>query len=223
MYPGLGNDEVDELQLVLKRSFINRTGGNVNLVTTLEPMASQDRFAFNPVTVRRIASAPDIADLSWEPVPGAVRYEVYAADRAGQPLSADPFAATTETAVELDASRPDVGRSYAVVTIDGEGRRHGVHGLGIGPPRYVALGDSFSAGEGLPNFEPDTNGEVNDCHRSLASYSRLLSEDRDLASRLLPSELRACSGATTFDFFDPQAAGQAKQRDYARSSQRWSR
>lgn len=58
---------------------------------------------------------------------------------------------------------------------------------------YVALGDSFSAGEGVPAFTPpsDTNG----CHRSQqGSYPVILPQ---LVGSLRLSAFRACSGATT--------------------------
>lgn len=59
---------------------------------------------------------------------------------------------------------------------------------------YVALGDSFSAGEGVPDFSvpSDTNG----CHRSLHAYPIQLSE---IVGSLRLAAFRACSGATTED------------------------
>ncbi|MGH7196676.1 MAG: SGNH/GDSL hydrolase family protein [Candidatus Saccharimonadales bacterium] len=60
---------------------------------------------------------------------------------------------------------------------------------------YVALGDSFSSGEGVEPFisPSDTNG----CHRSEKAYAKLL--DDNPASRLNLSAFVACSGATTGD------------------------
>ena len=78
--------------------------------------------------------------------------------------------------------------------------------------KYVALGDSFSAGEGLPPFfEPDYEfigwGDV-DCHRSTAAYSTLIRDPRRPTKTLYQEDRRshvpdtqwgfqACSGATT--------------------------
>lgn len=60
---------------------------------------------------------------------------------------------------------------------------------------YVALGDSFSSGEGVPEFEDGTGSYGFDrCHRSLRSYSRLISSDANVPSKV---EFRACSGANT--------------------------
>lgn len=76
--------------------------------------------------------------------------------------------------------------------------------LNVTPPssselEYVALGDSFSSGEGVEEgatlFIPpsDTNG----CHRSLSAYPMLLNQDATLNLNLSPENFRACSGATT--------------------------
>jgi hypothetical protein len=61
---------------------------------------------------------------------------------------------------------------------------------------YVALGDSYAAGEGLPPYEPGTDTATDQCHRSLHySYPRLLQAGP------LPQFDRltdvACSGAMT--------------------------
>ncbi len=63
---------------------------------------------------------------------------------------------------------------------------------------YVALGDSYSAGEGVEPFitPSDTNG----CHRSHAAYAKLLDESPGLNLEL--SAFVACSGATTASLQD---------------------
>lgn len=61
------------------------------------------------------------------------------------------------------------------------------------PVNYVALGDSFSSGEGVPPFIAGTDDAYNTCHRSTSAYSVLL--DKDLSINL--QSFRACSGATT--------------------------
>lgn len=57
---------------------------------------------------------------------------------------------------------------------------------------YVALGDSFSSGEGNPPFE---TGTEDTCHRSSFAYPRLLESSKYL--RL--TEFAACSGAISSD------------------------
>ncbi len=65
------------------------------------------------------------------------------------------------------------------------------------PQEYVALGDSFSSGEGVVPFEDGTDTPYNTCHRSLYAYARLLSQDPNTALSLKNGGFQACSGATT--------------------------
>ena len=61
---------------------------------------------------------------------------------------------------------------------------------------YVALGDSFSSGEGVPPFLPpsDTNG----CDRATRAYAMLLDQDPELSLNLKTLlSFTACAGATT--------------------------
>ncbi len=61
---------------------------------------------------------------------------------------------------------------------------------------YVAMGDSFSSGEGVEPFVPGTGSTgVNECHRSEEAYPFLLEDDMDLNLNL--TVFAACSGATT--------------------------
>lgn len=72
---------------------------------------------------------------------------------------------------------------------------------------YVALGDSFSSGEGAGGYAPPTNirGQ-NVCHRSEYAYpERLGSSPRQpvfLAGRSVSLQFWACSGATTANVVD---------------------
>lgn len=59
---------------------------------------------------------------------------------------------------------------------------------------WVALGDSYSSGEGNPPFDAGTDVSGNRCHRSPRAWPRLLGADRRLA----------CSGATIDDLFGGQ-------------------
>jgi virginiamycin B lyase len=63
------------------------------------------------------------------------------------------------------------------------------------PVNYVALGDSYSAGQGIPGtFLPGTDGSGDFCHRSSAAYSEVISQ-----ARSLPLNFWACDGAQTAD------------------------
>ena len=70
-----------------------------------------------------------------------------------------------------------------------------------GRTRYVALGDSYSSGEGNPPYLPGTDTSRNKCHRSLNSY----------VYRLVPRSVRlvhvACSGALIYDMNNHNFAG----------------
>ena len=60
--------------------------------------------------------------------------------------------------------------------------------------KYVAMGDSFSSGEGNPSFETGTDeGGLNECHRSPLAYPRLLEDELEFET----TAFVACSGATT--------------------------
>lgn len=61
---------------------------------------------------------------------------------------------------------------------------------------YVALGDSFSSGEGVPIFIPPSDTGSNDCHRSYDAYPVLM-HWTNAALRL--RAFRACSGASSYD------------------------
>jgi hypothetical protein len=70
---------------------------------------------------------------------------------------------------------------------------------------YVALGDSFSSGEGVPPFRSPS--DKNGCHRSTGAYPEILSGAQSTGLHLLPypspkstrppTTFVACSGATT--------------------------
>jgi hypothetical protein len=66
----------------------------------------------------------------------------------------------------------------------------------IGPPKYVALGDSYSSGEGVPPFYGDSATPGDECHRSYLAYPFGI---------LFPGvslnydEFLACSGAKTIN------------------------
>ena len=62
-------------------------------------------------------------------------------------------------------------------------------------PSLLALGDSYSSGEGPATYEPGTDSGDNSCHRSRNAWPTLLAEQRGL--KALPSI--ACSGATLTD------------------------
>lgn len=72
-----------------------------------------------------------------------------------------------------------------------------------GKLHYVALGDSYSSGEGNPDFHAGTAVPgVNTCHRSDDAYAYKLVTDTSLNLDLY--DFRACSGATTDNVINGQ-------------------
>jgi len=71
-----------------------------------------------------------------------------------------------------------------------------------GPPsgRYVALGDSYSSGEGAPPFMAGTDTSSDQCHRSAEAYPEQLVQRH--AGGVIPAtvEFWACSGSVISDF-----------------------
>jgi lysophospholipase L1-like esterase len=74
--------------------------------------------------------------------------------------------------------------------------------------RYVALGDSYAAGEGLRPFEAGT--EEIGCNRSDQAFARVLASYAHQLDLGL-SGFVACSGAVTSDIYHPRATGVAIQ------------
>jgi lysophospholipase L1-like esterase len=74
--------------------------------------------------------------------------------------------------------------------------------------RLLALGDSYSSGEGAGDYEPGSDTDDNTCHRSRNAWPVLLAEQRRL--RIQPS--LACSGATLTDLMSGRSGGQPERR-----------
>jgi lysophospholipase L1-like esterase len=62
-------------------------------------------------------------------------------------------------------------------------------------PVYAALGDSYSAGEGVAPYEAGTDDVTNKCHRSEAAWPKLLATREPVEGRVL--RFVACGGART--------------------------
>lgn len=96
--------------------------------------------------------------------------------------------ATMATLTGSSASAHSPAGPVAVRTAPNEGAR-----------QYLALGDSYTAGEGLGYYEAGTDTATNNCHRSALSYPGLLAASA--APRFANARSVACSGATTLDLF----------------------
>jgi PKD repeat protein/flagellar hook assembly protein FlgD len=230
VYPALGRDDVRELELVEESSFIQRTGGSVGIPTELrvrdegtDCTEAEENVGWVDIEVRKETS-PDTAIVTWQQdvtSPSGVpvkEWEVLGTSVLDRPLEVTRFARrpASETSVTLQADSDRDLRYVTVAAVLANGDVEHLHMLGEGPPRYVALGDSFSAGEGLPAFEPATDTADNNCHRSYGSYSRQLAQDASQLETMHPATFQACSGAIVNDYrvSNPGNAGEPPQGDH---------
>jgi len=63
---------------------------------------------------------------------------------------------------------------------------------------YVALGDSYSSGEGAYDYQPGTDTDTNSCHRSANAYGQEIYDSGDFAGDF---HFGACSGGVVEDYF----------------------
>ncbi len=70
------------------------------------------------------------------------------------------------------------------------------------PLQYVALGDSYSSGEGLAPFLPGTDTATDSCHRSTQAYSQYVMPE--------PNWFEACSMQTEAALSSPTMKGQER-------------
>ena len=123
------------------------------------------------------------------------------------PITA-PTASGAEASVVADPPLPAGEYMWSARSTDARGvsgQDSPVHALEVGhlayrDGRYVALGDSFSSGEGVEPFEDGTGSYGYDrCHRSYRSYSRIVSGEAAVPRN---AEYWACSGAVTKNVID---------------------
>ena len=92
----------------------------------------------------------------------------------------------------------DVAVYPAALSAERVAAHYRASGRTIGPARYVALGDSFSSGEGVPPFDHGNDvPKPDNCHRSTQAYAKVLTADSSTAISTLG--FWACSGATRTD------------------------
>ena len=78
------------------------------------------------------------------------------------------------------------------------------------PRSYVAMGDSYSSGEGVEPFEAGTNVTGgNQCHRSVSAYARFIDRNPKLSASLpATGGFVACSGARTNEILNSNTPNQ---------------
>jgi PKD repeat protein len=216
VFAGIGDEQIPDQVLKLTQWFVERTGGDVDLDPQIvrgdctKPPASSGTVSWAPATrdgeeVARVTWTASSTSADGKRVKGYqlwTRQVLRGEDRTGdgQDDGWERFGPQTEeTTMDIPVSQRQVGRYYAVATIYEDDTAEFRHSIGTGPSRYVSLGDSFAAGEGVPPFEPGTDVDGNRCHRSVGSYGRLLVDDRAVPGNLAPATYAACSGAVTRD------------------------
>ena len=87
----------------------------------------------------------------------------------------------------------------------------GVRSQGVIADKYVALGDSYQAGQGAYNYDPATDIKgTNECHRSANAYPNNLVNTSFVKLTL---DFRACSGAKISDMLVANAQGRPPWND----------
>lgn len=220
LYPGLGNDDVTTLDLVKEMSFVSQTGGDVTLATEIEERENDSSVIQQQEIRKDVKKLPGVDEtvVTWDatrPVDGRtiVGYRFFARQElrsGGTWQEYQSGRVYTERSLSIPATAHALGRYYALLTVFDDGSTMVAHKVGTGAARYVALGDSYSSGEGAPEYEPDTATDGNSCHRSKGSYSRLLSARTDLSVNLHPTTYAACSGAVTRDLELPNPDNKGK-------------
>jgi lysophospholipase L1-like esterase len=195
----------------LSASYALRTAEAVSLYKRYPDSKLNGMQYFDTVQIIWTTAADPVSQITFEDALGPYGFKQLLASQTYMvQLQID----TDGRLVVRDCSEPPYSSSPAIWFADGRQIMQLVyaHGYNIQYPidfvgipvptkvpnaRYVAMGDSFSSGEGNPPFEPGTDTSDNKCHRSSQAYPRLLQNDPDL--NLGSMAFVACSGAKTSD------------------------
>lgn len=160
--------------------------------------------------------SPTPADRSqFSVTPGeATTFTLAARDPDGDATIITPLAApsgltcggtASGASYELDCTwRPTAtgSNSIAFQAQDSNGAAAGLRSYRVNAPRYVALGDSYSSGQGAGAYERGTDfPKGNHCRRSANAYPNLVAGRRGIPSSL---DFVACSGARTYHLNEAQ-------------------
>jgi streptogramin lyase len=174
-------------------------GGNSPHIEALSPSGAVHNYALHNVQPQAITAGPD--DAVWftgyvshsdKAVIGRLSSSGSLAKLTlGDGLEAADIAATSNAVYFTQDDAAHANADSALMRIPLQAAHVG---------EYVALGDSYSSGEGNPPYESGTDmPKVNMCHRSPASYVTHIAKDFDLKL----TAFAACSGSVTADIFSP--------------------
>jgi lysophospholipase L1-like esterase len=120
---------------------------------------------------------------------------VTAYNSSGAVIESQPIGQTGIVTVSFND--PDIASFRVAATANGDKQGFAIDNVTFPPAipaEYVAMGDSYSSGEGNPPFDSSTATSTDSCHRSADAWPRLLVR-ADPALR--PIAHIACSGATS--------------------------
>lgn len=177
-------------------------GGNAPRIESISPSGTIHDYKLAGLHPLHITAGPD----------GAVWFTGYVAKSGRAFIGRLALSGgLSKFILEPDVAPEEIAATHDAVYFTGNGNQDdsetGLFRIPLsqvaGPHEYVALGDSYSSGEGDPPYETLTdNPGWNVCHRSEVAYPDLL--DRELA--LGPLAFGACSGAVSDDLFTPNTA-----------------
>lgn len=196
----------------LSASYALRTAEAVSLYKRYPDSKLNGMQYFDTVQIIWTTAADPVSQITFEDALGPYGFKQLLASQTYMvQLQID----TDGRLVVRDCSEPPYSSSPAIWFADGRQIMQLVYARGytiqypidfVGIPvptkvpnaRYVAMGDSFSSGEGNDPFEAGTDiNDVNKCHRSSYAYPRWLAQTPSL--NLESFSFVACSGATTTD------------------------
>jgi outer membrane protein assembly factor BamB len=187
--------------------------------TDTVPLASGDQTAAGVKVSHRVVA--EVSDpLTGKPLAKAkVLFSVSAGPDAGKSGTCDSSSCVTNSKGVVGftyASGANPGTDTILATFDRNGNRRADPAeeqatasvtwttptlpLSVGSGHeYVALGDSYSSGEGLNSYESGTHDDKkNTCHRSSKGYPAIVLSHQ---STTVDRTFRACSGAKIDDFY----------------------
>lgn len=196
------------------------TKGNVVLVRPWrKPGTTTDRFEFVTLDVFNAASGDAVTTtkvMSGNSDEASGAYG-YALQQAGTAVPIGPEGVYVNAHACAPTFCPTTNYKLYAFKVAGLGMdypRGTVLSAAPRPTGYLALGDSFSSGEGVTPFAANTDiPGVNTCHRSDKAYPRLIAGSSAKIPSLGSDGFRACSGAVTQNITDVPQWNEGTQLD----------
>jgi len=196
------------------------TGNRLELHSAIDGLQAHGETPTDVALAAAVADLPDNADKrnvvlisdgqsNCREDPCAVAQRLAASEQVDFTVHGVGFHAPEAAEEELACIARVTGGTY-VSADDTDSLTEAISGA-VEPPNYVALGDSYSSGEGILDYYPETDTRDNQCHRSDIAYPH------HLDAYLAPLELSvfaACSGARSVDFVSARRYGEPRQLEW---------